>query len=70
MRDVDPLLIVPDQSAPSDHPAKGSLDDPAPRQHLEALLLIAASDDLHDEVQIAGLVRKRRRKAALLPAPE
>lgn len=55
MRDLDPVLILPDQSAPSDHPAKGPLDDPAPRQHLEALLLITAPND---EIQIACLVHE------------
>lgn len=58
MRDVDALLVIAHQSAPSDHPAKGPLNDPSSGQNFKALLLIAASNDLDDEIQIACLVHE------------
>lgn len=58
MGDVDPLSVIADETAPSDYPAKGALDDPAAEPYLEAFLLVAAPDDLDDELKIAGLVHK------------
>lgn len=42
--DVEVLFVVANQALPADHPAEGSLDDPAPWQHLEARLLVPVSE--------------------------
>src|SRR5439155_7083451 len=55
---VDPLLVIPDQTPPSDHPAEGAFDDASAWQDREALLVVGAADDLDDEVEIAGLVHE------------
>ncbi|MBV8924909.1 MAG: PAS domain S-box protein, partial [Bradyrhizobium sp.] len=48
LRDVDALLVVAYQAAPSGHPAESSLHHPAAGQDLETLLVVAAFDDLKD----------------------
>src|SRR5712692_4842791 len=47
--DVEALLIVSDEAAPSCHPAEGSFDDPAPWKDVEALGSFDPSDDFDDE---------------------
>lgn len=54
----DSLLIIAEHSASSDHLAKAALNKPSSTQKLEALLVIAASNDLDGELQIAFLVRE------------
>jgi len=56
--DVNPLLVIADATARSDYPAKGALDDPAAEPYREAFLLVAAPDDLDDELKIAGFVHE------------
>jgi hypothetical protein len=48
------LLIVADQSAVLEDPGEGALAYPAPRQHLEALGVRAATDDLERDVCLVG----------------
>lgn len=58
-RDVDALLVVAHEAAPSGHPAEGPLSDLASWQDFEALPVIRSTDDLDHEVQIGGLVHER-----------
>ena len=56
--DVDALLVIAHQTSPPHHPAKGSLNGPAPGQNLEALLTLHLADDLDDEVEEGRLVHE------------
>jgi len=56
--DVEALLEVSDETAPSDHPAEGAFDDPPARQHPEARFAIEAAHDLDDEVEECGFVEQ------------
>lgn len=58
VRDVDAFLIVAHEASPSCHPSEGALDNPAPGQNLEALLIIRPADDLDHEVEIGGFVHE------------
>src|SRR6185312_8993059 len=51
--DITALLIVTDQPPPARHPTKRSLDHPAARQHVEALLAGQLAHDLDDEVAVS-----------------
>lgn len=55
---VDALFVIPDEPAPSCHPAEGPLDDPATGQHLEPLGAVGAFDHLDDELHEGGLVHQ------------
>ena len=48
------LPIVPKDTAPTGHSTKGTLDDPALWQALQACLLVGLADDLGDEFLISG----------------
>lgn len=48
--DVEALPATRGETAPLGHPAQGPLDDPAPRQRLEAGFMVAATDDFQHEV--------------------
>jgi hypothetical protein len=61
LRDVDAFLVVAYEASPSGHLAECALDNPAPGQNLEALLIIGPADDLDDEVEIGGLVHELSR---------
>jgi hypothetical protein len=50
--DVAAYLVVTGQSAPARHSSKGSLDDPAARQYLEAFLVSHLAHDLDRELII------------------
>ena len=58
MRDVDALLVVAHETSPARHPAEAAFNDPPAGGHLEARLLVRPPDDLHDEVEVAGLVHQ------------
>ena len=73
--DVDALLVVAHQASPAREPAEGALYHPAPRQRLEARLVVDAANDLDDEVEESGLVHELRpvigavREQVLEPRP-
>lgn len=48
------MFVVTDEAAALEDPGEGSLDDPAPRQHLETLGVDAAADDLEGDVRLVG----------------
>ena len=48
------MLIVPDETAVLEDPGEGPLDHPASWQHLEALGVGAAADDLEGDVGLVG----------------
>ena len=56
--DIEAGLVVAHEPAPSDHPAQGSLDDPAAGQDGEAGLAGEATDDLDDEAEEGCLVHE------------
>ena len=56
--DIDALFVIAHEAAPPDHPAQGSLDDPATRQDGEAGLVGEAADDLDDEAEKGCLVHQ------------
>src|SRR5215213_4281849 len=51
--DITALLVVAHQPPPAHHPAERSLDHPAARQHVEALLIGQFAYDLDDEVAVS-----------------
>ena len=55
---VEAPLVVSDKTAPTDHPADGTFDDPPARDDLEACRRVGATDDLDDEVEECGLVHQ------------
>lgn len=48
--EIEALLIIAHQAAPTSEPADGPLDHPAPGQHLEAKRAVDAADDLSDTI--------------------
>ncbi len=56
--DVQALLVVAHQAAPTGHPAEGALHHPAPRQDLEADLVGQLAHDFEDEVVVGRRTRQ------------
>ena len=56
--DVEALLVVTHQAAPTDEPAEGALHHPAARQHLEARLGVDAAHYFDDEFEEGDLVHE------------
>jgi len=56
--DVEALPATRGETAPLGHPAQGPLDDPAPRQRLEAGFMVAATDDFQREVTVSAGVEQ------------
>lgn len=48
------MLIVADEASVLEDPGEGPLDHPAPRQHLEALGVGAAANDLEGDMRLVG----------------
>ena len=55
---VQPGFIVAHEPTPARHPAECAFDHPAPWEHFEAWVLVAAAHDLQHEVTESGFVEQ------------
>ena len=58
LRDVDPLLAIPNEALPTHHPTESRLDGSGPGEHLEAWLLVGAANELEAENLIGCGIHK------------